>query len=186
MSETKYGKYFIEYDPGRRPKKVKSPAGFWGKTTPNVVVDIDNTIMPGSNFYKIWLSKPGPVEFKPMSGHPTHIHQYPELLFFLGTNPDDPMDLGAELWMYMGKELEKHVINRTTVVYIPPNFIHAPLTTVKKWRPFIFMEVNQGPVHTEKMYPQLLPREVRERTDWSFWKDDGDYFSLPLTRPDKE
>ena len=89
------------------------------------------------------------------------------------TNPDDPMDLGAEVEMYMGPELERHVINRTCCIWIPPNFIHAPWRPIKTDRPWIFIEVNQGPSHTEKSYRQLLPQEVRDKMDWSMWLDEG-------------
>jgi hypothetical protein len=40
-------------------------------------------------------------------------------------------------------------------------------------KPFLFIEINQGPVHTEKFYPQLLPKEAREKIDWSMWPDKG-------------
>lgn len=83
------------------------------------------------------------------------------------------MDLGAEVEMYMGKELERHVINKTTVIYIPPNFIHSPWRPIKTVRPWIFIEVNQGPQHTEKSFRQVLPKEVRDKIDWSRWKDEG-------------
>ena len=84
------------------------------------------------------------------------------------------MDLGAEVEMYMGPELERHVFNQTVVIYIPPNFVHAPWRPLKTTRPWIFIEVNQGPSHTEKSFRQVLPKEVRERVDWSTrWKDEG-------------
>jgi hypothetical protein len=75
--------------------------------------------------------------------------------------------------MYMGPELERHTFTESTVIYIPPNFIHAPWKPLRVDRPFLFIEVNQGPVHTEKFYPQLLPKEAREKIDWSRWPDKG-------------
>ena len=86
---------------------------------------------------------------------------------------DDPMDLGAEVEMYMGPELERHTFTESTVIYIPPNFIHAPWRPLKVDKPFLFIEVNQGPEHTEKFYPQLLPKEARDKIDWSMWPDKG-------------
>jgi hypothetical protein len=169
--ESKYGKYFIEYDPQRFPEERRP-----------VMAHMEDSIMKGSFFYLVHWMLPGPMPVKPTApgeperifiGHPPHIHKDPELLFHIGTNPDDPMDLGAEVEMCMGPEMEKHVFNRTTVIYIPPNFIHAPWRPIKTARPWIFIEVNQGLRHTEKSYRQLLPKEIREKVDWSMWKDEG-------------
>lgn len=166
MAETKYGKYFIEYDPKRWPNERRP-----------VMARMEDSVMKGSHFYLVHWVLPGfggPLGDHPMAGHPPHIHRDAELLFHIGTNPDDPMDLGAEVQMYMGKEMERHVFNRTTVIYIPPNFIHSPWRPLKTVRPWIFIEVNQGPSHTEKSFRQLLPKELRERTDWSkMWLDEG-------------
>ncbi len=166
MSESKYGKYFIEYDPSRWPKE-KRP----------VMARMEDSVAKGSFFYLIHWVVPGfgdIFEKKPLTGHPPHIHKYAELLFHIGTNPDDPMDLGAEVEMYMGPELERHVFNRTTCIWIPPNFIHSPWKPLRIDRPWIFMEVNQGPEHTEKSYRQLLPKEIREKMDWkNMWVEEG-------------
>lgn len=182
MAESKYGKYLIQYDPDRWPKRPRPP----GPGPGPVVTRLDKSVVQGSNFYvMVWFQPGSTPRFNyPMSGHPPHIHKDAELLFHIGTNPDDPMDLGAEVEIYMGKEMEKHTFNQSTVIYIPPNFLHCPWRPVKTERPWLFMEVNQGFRHTEKFYPQLLPRDVRDKIDWSRWKDDGDYFSLPLNRPD--
>jgi hypothetical protein len=166
MSESKYGKYFIEYDPTRWPNERRP-----------VMARMEDSVAEGSFFYLIhWVPKGFGDIFpkEPLTGHPPHIHKYAELLFHIGTNPDDPMDLGAEVEMYMGPELERHVFNRTTCIWIPPNFIHSPWKPIRIDRPWIFMEVNQGPEHTEKSYRQLLPKEVREKMDWkTMWLNEG-------------
>jgi len=160
-SETKYGKYFLELkQPPGKPFAMGPVLGHFG----------DETIK-GSNFYFLHWVLPHEVP-KMKLGHPPHIHKEAELLFHIGTNPDDPTDLGAEIEICMGPELEKHVITKSTVVFIPPNCIHAPWNPIRTWRPWIFIEVNQGLRHTEKFYPQLLTREQREGEDQSMWKDD--------------
>jgi len=81
---------------------------------------------------------------------------------------------GAEIEMYMGEEMERYTFNRSTCIYIPPNFIHCPWKPTT-YRPWIFIEVNQGPVHTEKGFHQLLPKEVREKyaKELAIFKDEG-------------
>ena len=165
MAETKYDKYIIEYDPSRYPNERRP-----------VMARMESSVMEGSHFYLIhWMMPNVAASFadRPMGGYPPHIHRDVELLFHIGTNPDDPMDLGSEVEIYLGPELERHVFNRTCCIYIPPNFIHGPWRPLNTTRPWIFIEVNQGPEHTEKSYRQLLPKEVRENTNWAMWPDEG-------------
>jgi hypothetical protein len=189
MTETKYGKYFINHD---------NEKWRWPKEMRPVMAHIEDAVAKGSNFYlvhwvfpteggfggvvkpdsEIWRTQYGKqaeaMFNHPMGGHPPHIHKDAELLFHIGTDPENPMDLGAEVQMFMGPEMEKHVFNTTTIIWIPPNFIHAPWKPLKTTRPWIFIEVNQGPNHTEKSFRQLLPRELREATPWAqMWPDEG-------------
>lgn len=160
MAETKYGKYFITYE-----GEQNFPAG-------KIISRLDDTVVKGSFFYFLHWVMPNP-DFDFGIGHPPHIHKDAELLFHIGTNPEDPTDLGAEVELFMGPEMERHVITKSCVVFIPPNFIHCPWRPIKTYRPWIFLEVNQGPRHTEKGYHQLLPKEVRDKVDLSFFKDEG-------------
>jgi len=105
-----------------------------------------------------WL----PPKSTPYRMHPPHIHTHAEFLIHLGTNPDDPFDLGAEIELCMGKELEKYIITRPTIVYIPPGFIHSPWIIKKVHRPFIFIQIPHGKEKGGKYYPQLLPEDQRE------------------------
>jgi hypothetical protein len=75
--------------------------------------------------------------------------------------------------LQMGAEREKHVMTRSTVVYIPAHQIHGPYIIKRTDRPWIFVEINQGPVHTEKLFPQILTEEERKSVDWSRWKEEG-------------
>ena len=49
--------------------------------------------------------------------HGPHTHKYPEVFIHLGTDPDNPMELGAEVEMCMGPEMEKHVFNKSTILF---------------------------------------------------------------------
>ena len=162
MAGTRYDKYFLRYEPPPGRPFIMGP----------ILQRMDTSTIQGSNFYFIHWVLPHETPRMPI-GHPPHIHSEVELLIHIGTNPDDPMDLGAEVELYVGPEQERHVITTTTVVFLPPNFIHGPWNPLKTVRPWIFIEVNQGLRHTEKFYPQLLSAEQREKLDWSFWRDDG-------------
>ena len=168
MAEAIYDKYFLKYEPPPGRPFIMGPS----------IQRMDEKTIAGSNFYFIHWVLPH-AEPRMKVGHPPHIHSEAELLIHIGTNPDDPMDLGAEVELYMGPELERHVITRSTVVFIPPNFIHAPWNPLKTVKPWIFIEINQGLRHTEKFYPQLLTKEQRAVLDWNFWKDDAMSIGYP-------
>ncbi|MEM2675883.1 MAG: hypothetical protein QXT10_05260 [Candidatus Bathyarchaeia archaeon] len=164
LSGTKYGKYFITLEP-KEPKPKESIF--------NVIL-FDGKTVPGSNFYHVhwmlpWGEFPKGAPASPI-GHPPHMHKDPEILMFIGTDPNNPMDLGAECEFFMGPEQERHVINKTCAVYIPANLVHGPFRTLKTVRPWIMIRIFQGPVHTEKYVPEVLPPEVRDKVDWSAWK----------------
>jgi hypothetical protein len=156
LAETEYGKYFIG---------ANAPAG--QPPLPGILVAyLDGEAMKGSNYYmvvkmdttpenkEIWGKNWGHVSSGP------HTHEVAELLVHIGTNPDDPSDLGAEVEMCMGKNLEKHIITKSTIVYIPPGTIHCPWTIKRVDRPFIFMQILQGPF-SRKSYKELIPEKDR-------------------------
>jgi len=128
------------------------------------VTRLDEDIMPGSQFYIVRWTLPHAEPTQDV-GHPPHIHRDAELLFVIGSDPENPQELGAEIEFCLGPELERHIINKTCVIYIPPRFIHGPWRELRTDRPWLFIEVNQGPRHTEKTYNQLLPPEAVERDD---------------------
>lgn len=170
----KYDEYFVETLPGgRRPDWVITHGGA-GPT----VAYLDDRLLKGCHLYSIEFVYPS-VENRSYEdnqvGHGPHVHKDAELLMHLGTNPNDPSDLGAEIDLFMGPEMEKHTIKKTCVVYIPPGFLHCPWIIKKAERPFIFIEVNQGPMHTEKSVPEAIPEE-----DWDrmVWIDEG-YEGIP-------
>src|SRR4030065_2784808 len=133
MAANKYDKYFLTDSPWKKFEVIMGP----------IIQRMDSKTIAGSNFYFIHWVLPNDQPRRKI-GHPSHIHSEAELLIHIGTNPDDPMDLGAEVEMYMGPELERHVFSRTCCIYIPPNFIHAPWRPIKTTRPWIFIEIKQG------------------------------------------
>jgi hypothetical protein len=124
----------------------------------------NNPMFKGSNQYHVhWVYEtprnlPGMKTWDDMS-HGPHEHKSPEAVIHIGTNPDDPMDLGGEVWFYLGAEAEKHVINKACLVYLPADFIHSPWVIKKVTRPFVIVTVMQEEVHTEKSHPEIISKE---------------------------
>ncbi|OGO02042.1 MAG: hypothetical protein A2Y90_05565 [Chloroflexi bacterium RBG_13_52_12] len=78
-----------------------------------------------------------PYRFGPVPDKP-HVHPYTEFLLFMGADPDDLSVLPAEVEVYMGKEMEKHVITRPCVAIQPAGHAHCPVIVNRQDRPWIF------------------------------------------------
>ncbi len=75
--------------------------------------------------------------------HPEpHTHDFHELLGFVGGNPENINDFGAEIHFFLGEEMEEHVITSPTVISIPPGLVHCPLTVTKCDKPIVMFEVS--------------------------------------------
>ena len=146
MNERKYGKYFIS---GPKP-------GSWDKTG---VVQMDNEVVPGSFFFLLTFQKPG---YGSKGSHGPHQHNSYEILGFFGTDPDNQFHLGAEIVLYMGEEMEPNVINKSTLVFIPPMLVHCPLVYKRVDKPLIFLYSMPQAQVQEEARKDLLPRIPEE------------------------
>ncbi|MBN2239238.1 MAG: hypothetical protein JW712_05655 [Dehalococcoidales bacterium] len=72
-----------------------------------------------------------------------HTHDFHELLAFIGGNPEDINDFGAEVRICLGKEMEEHIIDSATVVSIPPGLVHCPLRVTKCEKPIVMLEISR-------------------------------------------
>jgi hypothetical protein len=77
---------------------------------------------------------------KPMSFDHPHSHDFPEMLCFIGGDPLDITDFGAEIEFTLGGET--HLITTPAVVSIPGGVTHCPIKIKKVTKPIIFMEVS--------------------------------------------
>jgi hypothetical protein len=79
---------------------------------------------------------------KPINFDKPHSHDFVEMLCFIGGNPEDIRDLGAEIEVCLGEEGEKHLIDTATVVSIPAGLIHCPINVKKVGKPIVFLEIS--------------------------------------------
>lgn len=149
----KYSQYFLHELPDAQRFKglAKMPA---------MVAFTDNDIIAGSKYFSVMLMG---EEATKGAGHGPHVHQDPELLVALGTDPDNPRDLGADMEMCMGPEMESHIITESTMIWIPANFVHCPFRVLKVRRPFLFIQCQYAPKLTETSLKKLVAEEMRDR-----------------------
>ena len=75
----------------------------------------------------------------------THIHDFDQFLFFLGADPMNVGEFGAEVEFCIGEEEEEHIITSSTVAYIPKGLRHCPLNFKKVDKPILFINISLTP-----------------------------------------
>ena len=149
----KYSKYFLNELPDEQRFKG------YGKIS-SMVAFTDNDIIPDSRFFSVMIMGEKAAR---MAGHGPHIHNDPELLVALGTDPDNPRDLGAKMEMCMGPEMESHIVTESTMIWIPARFIHAPFRILEVTRPFIFIQCQYAHKLTETSLKKLVSEDLWDK-----------------------
>jgi hypothetical protein len=151
MAKLKYSKYFLNELPEEKQKAHGKLSG--------VVAFTDNDVIEDSYAFGVRVMGTRAMG----AAHGPHTHIYPELLVALGIDMANPKDLGAEIEMCMGPEMESHIITESTLIWIPANFIHCPFRILKVTRPFLFAQCQYGHKMQEKSYKKLVPEELRSK-----------------------
>jgi hypothetical protein len=137
MAEAKYSKYLV-----RKPiREVGAQAAgrLKGRQMPTMTY-MSNALVPGSNTYLefgwIWaMPDPNPHI-------PEHTHDYDEIVLHIGSDPQNPEDLGGEIEYVVGGE--PLVFDTTTALFVPKGVKHGPLTWKRVIRPHIEMAITLG------------------------------------------
>jgi hypothetical protein len=142
MDHTKYGKYILREPFGKaRHPEIQVPVISIGREN------------------KGWEGVPFSITMEPvyspvsMGGH-GHTHDQDEILCFWGANPMEYRDFGAEAYILLGEEGEKHVINTTSFIYIPKGMMHCPLVFTKVFKPVVFAYILFAPVYAANKKPE--------------------------------
>ena len=72
---------------------------------------------------------------------PPHKHDTHQIMCFVGSNLEDISSFDAEIEIALGYEGEVQMINRPSVVSIPPGLMHCPLRFTRLGRPVLFIEI---------------------------------------------
>jgi hypothetical protein len=75
-----------------------------------------------------------------------HSHDYNEVVALIGTNPDDPTDLCGEAEITL--EGEKHIVNKSCLIYLPAGMEHGPFRQTKMYRPIFEFDCGMTGKHT--------------------------------------
>ncbi|MCE5253986.1 MAG: hypothetical protein LLG45_07265 [Actinomycetia bacterium] len=101
---------------------------------------MSNDLVPGSNMYVetgwvLAMPDPNPHIFE-------HVHDYDEIVIHLGTDPDDPEDLGGEIEFVL--DGRPFTIDKSSSVFVPKGVKHGPLTWRRFTRPHLELTIMIG------------------------------------------
>lgn len=148
MSGTKYGKYII-----REPlEKIRGYPSLHACGHEKCFVNL-----PGfpADLQLIYITEPFTMVDRP------HWHDVDEILFILGGNPANLFEFDAEIEIYLGEEREKHIIENTSLVYVPKGLPHGPIIIKRVNKPFIWGHILFAPKYTGFGH-QVPPHEHRQ------------------------
>jgi len=134
MVKSQYSKYLV-----KKPVYETGPRNTTGRQSPTMTY-MSNDIVPGANVYLefgwIWdMPRPNPHI-------PEHTHEYDEIVLHIGSDPNNPEDLGGEIEYVLGGE--PLVFDTTSALFVPKGVKHGPLTWKKVTRPHIEMAIILG------------------------------------------
>jgi hypothetical protein len=151
MAETKYGKYIIRepLEKGMAPMlHICGEEGCVGAPFGNFPVEVQ----------LLCISEP--IAFP----HPAHSHDADEIFFIFGSNPLNYYDFDAEIEIHFGEEGEKHIVDSTSIIFMPKGLIHGPIAITKVNKPFQWMHVLFTPKYDMTMGDvSLHPSHPREK-----------------------
>jgi hypothetical protein len=137
MAETKYGKYIVS-----KPK-IKPPESGTG----TVVIDVDGEVIEGAFYLNCALIWAASDEGAPPIRH-SH-DDYDEYVCFMGTNPEDPHDLGGEVEIWLDDE--KHMITKSSAVWIPKGLMHCPVYFRRVDRPIVYFSTAPSTTYSKDL-----------------------------------
>jgi hypothetical protein len=157
MPEGKYGPYIVTdfYDGFELPEERAWEKAIMGRGLLNGqrrrmehMVWMDSNVVPGAFYAEaVWFwPVPRPQIIQPTkegeSGIPPHVHPFPELLSYYGTDMEHPEELYCEVEFWL--EDEKYVFDKSFVVYIPENVTHCPLFMRNMTKPVFHFTMGPG------------------------------------------
>jgi hypothetical protein len=128
MAKLKYANYILTKAPLQFPKMKDGP-------NLNQILMLNGEGVKGAFHVNCaWLS-PGPNP----GVYEAHVHPHDEVIGFIGTNPDDPSDLGAEAVLWIDDE--KYVMTKSFLAFFPKGLVHCPLTVTNVKRPIFHFDI---------------------------------------------
>jgi len=102
------------------------------------ILDLD--LVEGAPYIDfVWMYK----GYEKNPTHPEHAHEWGEIFGYIGSvGQHDPHNLGGEVEFWVAGE--KHVLNRSCLVWIPPGLPHCPVRFARIDKPILWFTIGIG------------------------------------------
>ncbi len=108
------------------------------------LISLDSDVIKGAFYMETAWFLPGkwPESKGEVGTVKAHSHDYDEVVAYVGTNPDDPYELGGEIELWIdGKQ---NIIDKSFIAFIPAGIEHCPLTIRRIDRPIFHFTSGTG------------------------------------------
>ncbi|MBQ6603910.1 MAG: hypothetical protein IJH99_10980 [Eubacterium sp.] len=156
-NEGEYGKYIVQTL--QAPAMSEDFKEFY-KTYANRLLWMDANVVPGAfQMNMSWYHSAS--EMRPLYKHDEHVHDFDELIGFIGSNPDDPYDLGGVI--EVGINGEMHRLTKSSMIFIPGGLKHLPLSILELHRPILHFSISMNPFYANKPTSTGVAHELNEK-----------------------
>lgn len=143
-NEGEYGKYVVStLQTPFIPESFQEIYKQWGRR----VLWIDGHLVPGAFQMNISWYHSAP-DMRPLYKHDEHSHDFDELIGFIGSNPEDPEDLGGVI--EVGINGEMHRLTKSSIIFMPAGMKHLPLSIISLERPILHFSISMNPEYAYK------------------------------------
>jgi hypothetical protein len=145
-ADLKYPNYIIM----KWPHKYKRAEGH---PVSNFILGLNDSVVKGAFTVNCSWVAPGPNP----DTLAAHVHPFDEVIAFIGTNPQDPGELGAEAELWIDDE--KYIINKTFLAFFPGGLVHCPLTVRDVKQPIFRFTVSLTGQYTQQWARDIITRK---------------------------
>jgi len=140
-SEGEYGKYIVQTL--QAPPFNEGFKSFY-KTYAERLLWMDANVVPGAfQMNTSWYLHASDV--RPLYGHDEHVHDFDEMIGFLGSDYNDPYDLGGIIEIGINGEL--HRLTKSSMIFMPAGLKHLPLSILELHRPILHFSISLSPFY---------------------------------------
>ena len=132
MAERKYEKYILTDLQTTEAARQWDEEHQYAERATRILWLEDEIIKGASSVICSWYWKATEEE-----GSPSHVHDFDEVVGFLGGDPQNPSDLGGEVEFWL--EDEQYFLTKSCLIFCPKGLRHCPLRVTRVDRPFLFL-----------------------------------------------
>ena len=156
-TEGKYGGQIVQELTSMftQPSKFNDIYKQWGDR----LLYMDSHVVPGAfQMNTTWyVNAP---DFYPLPFHDEHVHDFDELVGFIGSNPEDKYDLGGVIEIGINGEL--HRLTKSSIIFMPAGMKHLPLSILELHRPILHFSVSMNPTYYAKSTKPVVIEEEQK------------------------